>query len=58
MRYSPHCLVLGFYEIRFELLRRAGVLPAFPVTLFFVFEPVLVLLAVGHGGSSEGLLGS
>src|SRR5215217_4813090 len=35
------------------VLRRAAVLPILPAALF-VFEPVLVLLAVGHGGACEG----
>ncbi len=37
----------------YNQLRRAAVLPILPAALF-VFEPVLVLLAVGHGGAFEG----
>jgi hypothetical protein len=42
----------AFSEVRAEPSRRAPVLPTLP-TAFFVFEPVLVLLAVGHGGAFE-----
>jgi hypothetical protein len=34
-------------------LRRAAILPIFRAPLF-AFEPVLVLLTIGHGGSFEG----
>ncbi len=43
----------AFSEGRSELLRRGTVLPVVLAALV-IFEPVLVLLAVGHGGAFEG----
>jgi hypothetical protein len=43
---------MGGHESRLQsVLRRAAVLPIRPVAL--TLEPVLVLLAVGHGGTFE-----
>jgi hypothetical protein len=45
--------VFGGSEVHYEPLRGAAVLPSLPAALF-VFDPVLILLAVGHGGAFEG----
>jgi hypothetical protein len=44
---------MEFSEVRFLALRRTSV-ALIPCGTSRVFEPVLVLLAVGHGGSFEG----
>ena len=44
-------------RVDYDRLRKAAVLPILLAALF-VFEPVLILLAVGHGGTFEGLIPS